>query len=255
MGCFGSDKQYTDKPQWFDPLGPDAAGKQSPTGGPEQRAGIYSQISSLYPQAQQSSQQLVTGLKTASQDPGFAAGADQARKTINGGYLGGAPEFNQALSKFQAGTGKAVSAVKQGALASSVDSTADMRSRFGRAGLGFSTGNEQAAQATQAAGAARANELGANIQQGANQMEANARTQNYGQERMIQQQGTKQLQDANAAPLQYLSQIPSSLYAPSATQAQIVSGLSGGGPIATPQSNIVRQPGVYDYALGTLGAM
>ncbi len=263
MGFCGSNQATTDSPQWFDPLGPswlkDKNGYNTlgspPTNAVPLRQDIFNQLPGVTAQGNQSAQQLTQGLKTAAQNPGFQAGQDLANKTIAGGFLGGTPEFNAALAKYQAGVGKTANQVKQGALASSVDSTADQRSRYSRAGMGFSTGNQQAAQSAEAAGAARANELAAGIQQQGNQTEEAARVQNNLAERGAQQQGVNQLQTAQSTPLQYLSQIPSALNAPLAQEGQLVSGLASGGPIATPNTMITRQPGIYDYMLSTVGAL
>jgi hypothetical protein len=258
MGFCGEDKQYTDKPQWFDPLGPrnvNGVPTHTPTGGPELRDNLFKQMQDWSPAMNESGRQLAGGLQAAAGDSGWGEAADVARRTISGEYLGGAPQFNEALGNYRNQVGKAAQAVKQSALAGAADSSADLASRYARSGLGFSTANQQAAQSAKAAGTARANELAAGLEKGAADFEAGARVQNYGQERLAQRQGATQLQEAVGQPLQYLSAIPQAYMQPLAQQGQLVTGLSGGGPIATPNSTIVRQPGIYDYALSTVGSV
>lgn len=89
----------------------------------------------------------------------------------------------------------------------------------------------------------------------ASTLEATARLGNYGKERESQQNAAQTLAAAQAAPLQYLSQIPSQYIAPIQQISQIIQGLAGNGQIATPQSTIVRQPGIWDQMLSGVGAV
>ena len=87
------------------------------------------------------------------------------------------------------------------------------------------------------------------------EFETASRAENYGQERLFQNNAGSQLSQALANPLQFLNQAASGSQGTLAQIAQVVQGLAGGGQIATPNSTIVRQPGVYDYGLATLGAV
>lgn len=235
---------------------------------------------------------------------------DVTSKTLQGGYLYSAPQATSNVDPMLAG-------IRNRANAEASDAGANIRSQYSRAGLGFSTGNQQAEQAAHAAAGARSNETEAATryaaQQAADQqkfqgyeaerarqagaattedaanrnrnsqiaanygverayqnqagssatdaarhaadVEASSRAGNYGQERMYQNNAASQLNAALSNPLQYLNSSNSGNMATMSQIAQIVQGLAGGGQIATPNSTIVRQPGVYDYGLATLGAV
>jgi hypothetical protein len=64
-----------------------------------------------------------------------------------------------------------------------------------------------------------------------------------------------QLSSAYSNPLNYLAQSGAPELGTMQQIAQIVQGLAGNGQIATPNSTIVKQPGAYDYALGTVSAL
>lgn len=370
MNFCGSDKKYTDTPQWFDPLGPNQQGQNGPTGGPEARNRIFNYIGGQSDQWMNNAQRAGQALKTAAGDPAWAALQQEAGKTGAGGYLGGSPAFDQIFSNYRnsygnrsgvtsdtlngkyldsnipgtdwaANQGGAVTqkelsggylnsapqmrenvdpmlaGVRQRSQAEAADTNANIRSSMNRTGLGFSTANQQAQQANSAASSAQSNateaatrlqaqqaadqarissylterglqsnaasqedaakralnatksqnymqERGIQSQTAANEdaagrhaadTEAGSRTGQYGQERALQTQAANQLNAAYASPLNYLSQSASPEMNQLSQIAQMVQGLSGSGQIATPNSTIVKQPGVYDYALGTLGAL
>ena len=73
--------------------------------------------------------------------------------------------------------------------------------------------------------------------------------------RALQSNAASQLGAAYATPLDYLSKSSAPQLNTISQIAQIIQGLSGSGQIAAPNSTIVRQPGAYDYAMGTLGAL
>lgn len=82
-----------------------------------------------------------------------------------------------------------------------------------------------------------------------------AKLDNYTRERMNQQLGGQMLESAWAPQLNYMNQANNAYLGPLAQYAGMVQGLAGGGPIGTPNSAIVRQPGIYDYFLSTLGSI
>lgn len=231
-------------------------------------------------------------------------------RTVAGNYLHSSPQATANVDPMLAG-------IRNRAQAEAADTGANIRSQYSRAGMNFSTGNQQAEQAARAAASSRANEteaatrfaaqkaaddqkfqgyqaergrqataastedmakrnrasqLAANYgiersyqnQAGtsatdaarrAAEIEAAGRTSNYGQERLFQNNAASQLTQAHANPLQFLNSANSGNMATLQQIAQIVQGLAGGGQIATPNSTIVRQPGVYDYGLATMGAV
>lgn len=371
MEFCGEDKTYTDKPQWFDPLGPNAKRQTgAPTGGPEQRDAIFNYFNQNRGNWQDQAQGASNAIRAAGNDPAWANLRTEAGKTGAGGYLNGSPAFDQIFSAFRNNAGQQsgvtqntlagkyigndptgtdsrsnragtvtqntlagkyldsaprltsnvdpmLSGVRARGQAEAADANANVRSSMSRAGMGFSTANQQAEQANAAAASARSGETEAATrfaaQQAAEQarlnayltergiqsqtagtedaasramnaikaqnymqergyqnaagaatdaatqrtaeLEAGSRANQYGQERVLQSNAASQLDKAYSTPLNYLSQANSPQLNTVSQIAQIIQGLSGQGQIATPNSTIVRQPGVYDYALGTLGAL
>ncbi len=254
----GSNQTYTDKPEYFDPLGTAQNGNPHATqgtGGPEMRANIFDYLGNNAPNYRASAEQLASGLQGAAKDPGFAAGADLARSTIAGDYLGGGPAFKQALSDYGAGVEKNLAGLRSASTAEAADTEANLRDRFARSGLGFSTANQQASQSAGAAATARANELESGVREGANQYTTGAKLNNYAAERQAQKAGVDQLGAAVGQPLEYLSQVPTAYLSPESQAAQIIAGLAGSGQIATPQSTIVKKPGALDYTSAILGSI
>ncbi len=241
MGYSGGQQTYTDKPQWFDPLGPSSVGYDkkgkpvqnfNPSGAPQMREGIFNQIDETHPVTTASSHELAGRLAEASNDPGWADAQGNARATIRGDYLNGSPQLDAAMA-----------ATRRSQMNAAADSNARQGAQFARNGMTFSTANQQANQANNAAAAAAAGNT-----------EAQARLANYTAERQNQIKGTEQLEAATAAPLNYLENIPNALLNPLATEASLISGLSTGGPIATPSSTIVKKPGTGDYISGALSS-
>lgn len=241
MGYSGGEKKYTDTPQWFDPLGPssvgyDAKGKPvqnfAPSGAPQMRSNIYNELADVQPVTSAASHALAGKLVDASNDPSWAGAQENARATIRGDYLSGSPQLDAAMASN-----------RRQQLDASADQNARQQSTFAKNGMSFSTANQQAENANTAAAAAAAGNT-----------EAQARLANYTQERSNQIKGTEQLEQATSAPLNYLQNVPSALTNPLASEASLVSGLSTGGPISTPQSTIVKQPGTGDYISGALSS-
>lgn len=82
------------------------------------------------------------------------------QNTLSGAYLNSTPQVN---------ADEIAGAIRRASGAQAADQGANLRSAFSRAGLGFSTAQSQAQQASQAAAAARANELEAQTRFGADQ--------------------------------------------------------------------------------------
>ena len=164
MSFCDKNKRYVDKPEWFDPLGPNANGENAPTGGPEARSRIFDYLQSKAPGLNGQASQLSTRLARAANDPGFGSAASLARKSMNGDYLNGSPQIDRSLAS-----------MRQAAAAQTADQSADIRGAYARAGQSFSTANQQSEQSANAASAARANEL-----------ESQVRLANYQAERQNQ---------------------------------------------------------------------
>lgn len=231
MGCGGGTTTKTDKPQWFDPLGPASidpkTGKQTftTTGGVPLREQIFDYLGPLTDKLQNNAGNIAAGYQSAASDPGYLAAAENARKTISGDYLSGSPQFDAAMN-----------AARTRTMADASDADARIQQQYGRAGMGWSTANQQARQASRAATAARAGET-----------EAAARGQNYQLERERQTQGADMLAKAQGIPLEYLSKTNEAYTQPLSQIAQLVQGLSGQGQLATPNSMTMKQPGALDY--------
>lgn len=241
MNYGGTDKQYTDTPQWYDPLGPSSIDNSKPkkpkqvfdpSGAPQMRTDIFNREKANQPAIDEATGQTVAGLKAAAADPGWTDAQDLARGTIRGDYLHGSPELDSALAT-----------TRRAQMNAAADSNARNESQFAHNGMSFSTGDQQAADANTAAAAAAAG-----------QTEAQARLANYEAERGRQEKGVDLLQNATSAPLNYLQNINSALTNPLATEASLISGLSTGGPVMAPSSTIVKQPGIGDYISGALSS-
>ncbi len=241
MAYGGGTTQYTDNPSWNDPLGPTSIAKgkngkeidtYSPTGAVEQRADIFSHLNAAKPSIDASTGKVVSGLETAANDPGWAAAQENARATIRGDYLAGSPQLDAAMASN-----------RRQQLDAAADQNARQGAQYARSGMSFSTGNQQAADSNTAAAAAAAGNT-----------EAQARLSNYLNERQNQIKGADQLQTATGAPLNYLQNVTQAQMNPLASEASLVSGLSTGGPVSTPQSTIVKNAGTGDYLQGALSA-
>lgn len=301
MGFCGSDKVVAvDRPEQFDPLGNNAV-----TGGPDQRKRIFGQLASQDDQANKAAQNTYRLGTEGSNNAGWGAAQGLANANMAGNYLNGGSQFRQNTNDFQGGvnsafgdvtganylTGNGLSqilnydrqanALRNSAGAGAADEAANIRSAYGRAGVGFGTGQQQAEMANAAAARARADEGVANLmgqknqilaqnygQERERQMQAaqaraaaagqvfNAQNQLYNTERGYQNQGAQQLALATATPLALAQQGQAGLTSGLASQADIIKGLAGGGQVATPNSTVARQPGAMDYimGLGSIGA-
>jgi len=236
MGFCTQSKQTTDQPQYFDPLGPAAIGANgkpvfAPTGGVPQRNRIFGLMNQNSNGVQEATNNLVGGLKTAAANPGFTDAANLAQHTIQGDYLHGSPELDAAMATSRRAT-----------MADAANEGARIKSQYGRAGIGFGTAAQQADQSNRAAASGQAGAT-----------EANARLQNYEQERQNQQAAPTMLQQAVSAPLNYLSQISSAYNAPLQQQADLTKTLAGGGSTATPNTTVYSDQGIANQVFQALG--
>lgn len=151
-------------------------------------------------------------LTSAANDPGLHSIYNFGQRTLAGDYLQ-SPIVNSYAN--QAYTSQ---------LAAGSDQAAQTRARYARAGLGFSTANQQAQDADMASAAGRASLTRAGIL-----------SQNYQNERQLQQAAPGMISSAISQPLSYLSQIPSAYYSPLQMQAGLTTQLAGGSSgISTP---------------------
>jgi hypothetical protein len=108
-------------------------------------------------------------------------GGAVTQNTLAGKYLDAAPKLTANVDPMLAG-------VRQRGQAEAADTNANIRSGFSRAGMGFSTGNQQAEQANSAAASARSNETEAATRLSAQQAAEQARLQSYLAERGLRSQ-------------------------------------------------------------------
>jgi len=169
------------KPKWYDPLGPTGFKRGVPqfgtTGGPEQREAIFSQLANLFPAMQDSSGRAASYAETAADNPGYGAARDLATRELRGEFLNGSPALNDFISRMRAQN-----------VAEGENAAARMRSQYQSNGLPWSTANQQAQQAAQAAGTAKADAT-----------EAATRLANYQNERGMQQNAVDTLNAGTSA--------------------------------------------------------
>lgn len=223
--------QQTISPEWFDPLGPDASDKHKPTGGPEYRKKIFNSMSNSRAQADKFTNKAQGWMYTLGGDSNFdkfnwnrmrQLGVD----TLNGKYLDGGKYLDPAVSKMRNASAANVSTGQAAA-----------RSAASRAGVAFSTADQEAQDSVRAGARATADQMEANMRQGV-----------YLDERKQQPTGGSLLIEGANAPLNALNQATNSIYSPIAKEAQIVQGLSGGGTYMTPEVVQTQKPGGLDYA-------
>lgn len=227
MGFCDSGQSQQSSQGWQDPLGPTSIGKNgqptfSATGAPQLRSSIFNYLN--IPGMANSGQNASKALSSAAANPTWGLTETNATKNAAGDYLAGSPQLDAELAQQRAA-----------ALQSAADTNARTRSNFGKNGMSFSTGNEQAQQAqTGAANAA------------ANQNNALSYLQNYQTERANQNNAATQLQGAYAAPLNYLSNVGSAQLQPLQSAGNLLSGLSSGGQVFQ-----TGQTGQYNPSLGS----
>lgn len=144
-------------------------------------------------------------LTTAANDPGLHSIYNFGQRTLAGDYLQ-SPIVNNYANQAYASQ-----------LAAGSDQAAQTRARYARAGLGFSTTNQQAQDADMASAAGKASLT-----------RAGTLSQNYQNERQLQQAAPGMISSAISQPLSYLSQIPSAYYSPLQMQAGLTTQLAGG---------------------------
>lgn len=239
MGFCDSGQSTTNKTQWVDPLGPTSISPQGkrqtyePTGAPQIRSELFNYIRGARPGLIQSGETAATGLQRAAANPAWAQMQRNAGSAASGAYLHGSPELDRALAWNRA-SGRA----------SAADETARLRSSYGRAGMSFSTGNQQASQAAQGAANARSE-----------QTSAQALLQNYLAERSNQLSAADALAKAQGMPLNYLQGVTGAKLQPLAQIGNLLSALSSGGQVVQTGSNSSATPSAGGAILQGIGAL
>jgi hypothetical protein len=163
--------------------------------------------------------------------PGWGQAQTLASNEMQGKYLNGSPELDNAMAQMRAGSN-----------ASTANTNAGIRSQFAQNGMSFGTGNQEAQMATQAANNASANNA-----------EAQARLQNYQAERQLQSNAVNNYATATSTPLNYLAQDNTPYMTPLTDISQIVSGLSKGGTVNNPDTAVDK--GFMSNLFGSVGSI
>lgn len=219
MGFCDSSQTTSAPPVWADPLGPTSTGKggraiYGTSGAPQLRNGIFNAMSGYTPQLNAAAGQAANTLSAGMSNPAWQEGQNLATRNLSGAYLNGSPQLDKAMAENRSAT-----------MAASADQNARTQSQFAKAGMGWSTANQQATQAGTASAAGNADRDAANTY-----------LQNYQFERGNQNAAPQQFAAASAAPFNYLSQGSQATLAPLAQQGNILSALSSGGQVVTPNT-------------------
>lgn len=184
------------------------------------RNNIFGTLNSggLNSQAAGASQNYATTLNNAATNPLLSQGSAMLGNELSGADLNSPTVKGYADQAYN-------SIIGQGA-----NQNARTQANFANNGLGFSTAMQQAQQAGNAATANQAATTRAGIL-----------SNNYQQERQLQQGAVGLSEGEVAQPASYLSQINNALYAPYNSQAQLTTGLLGP-QTNNPQPTYVQQP-------------
>lgn len=203
---------------WFGPLGertPDSSGQSY-------RSNITSRLNTLSPTLTTRARKAATSLEDASENQGFSDAASMFQKSISGDYLKGSPQLTDRINQIQSQAER-----------SAANTAANQRGRASRAGIGFSTVQDQSNQADRAAARADAANTASNIA-----------LQNYQQERQNQIQAPTRLASTLATPASLLQQANQAQLDPESAQTKLMMQLFGGGTVAQPQ--LLQKPGTMD---------
>lgn len=219
MGFCDSSQSTSAPPTWADPLGPTSTGKggravYGASGAPQLRTGIFNAMQGYQPQLSGASDAAAATLSKGMTNPAWQEGQNLATRNMSGAYLNGSPQLNTAMAENRAAT-----------MGAAADQNARTQSQFTKTGMGWSTANQQA---TQGATASAAGEADRNA--------ANTYLQNYQMERGNQNAAPQQFAAASAAPFNYLSQGSSAVMSPLTQQGNLLSALSSGGQVVTPNT-------------------
>jgi hypothetical protein len=173
--------------------------------GKQEANSVFDYLHGQYGTEHAATNDAVNAYRNAANDPGWADAGNLARRTINGDFLNGSPQLDNAIASTRnAGNAEAANAAGR------------IREQYGQNGLGFGTAQQQAEQGAQAAATAQMNNA-----------EAQTRLQNYQAERVNQQAAPAMLQTADSAPAQFLTSIPNAINQPQAQLAQLIGALYG----------------------------
>ena len=221
--CTGSDKVYRDKPEVVNPYSPAGEAMRNATLGLSAQQGA---------RAMDAARQAGAAARSGAYDPGWGQARQLASDTLAGKYLSGSPQLERGLA-----------ASRRAAMGQAQDASSRLADQYNRMGVGLGTPMQQATAGNLAATAAQISG-----------QEAQARLQNYLQERANQQAAVQMLQQATMTPAQMLSAVPGIEMQPATQLAAITQGL-GQNEVVVPGSAVVKQPGALDYTIAAMGAI
>lgn len=229
MGCTsGGTTNTTTNPVYYGPYG---TGVQ--TQGETNANAISDASQPAFAQSQAIAGQTAGMAAQNAQNPGYANASSMYNNEIQGKYLNGSPALTTQENSNQTQANRAAG-----------DQAAQIKSGDQRAGMGFSTADQQAQQ-------------GAQAQQNANAMNTNAQLigSNYTNERNIQNQAPSQLNSNLSNQLNMNQAGISALYSPLTAQGSLNSAIYSGGSVATPDSTVTQNPSGLDLAGQVLGML
>jgi hypothetical protein len=228
--CGGGSTTATTSPVYYGPYG---AGRTGSAQGQAQAQNISTAAAPVLGQAQAIGNQSAAMANQDAQNPGYGTGTSLYQNEAAGNYLNGSPALTNQEQENQASANRAAG-----------DATAQQKSSMERAGMGFSTSNQEAAQ-------------NATAQQNANAMNTNAQLigQNYENERNIQNQAPQEMNQNMANQVNMNQAGISALYSPLTAAANLNSSMWTGGQAINPDSTVIQQPGMLDYAGQILGML
>lgn len=223
VGKFFVGEQRSSHDTTLNPIAPYAARRyQKP---------FFQQFSSqVFPQLQALGARRSGAALDAAGSAGWGQAAANAERTISGARLAANPYLEKMLATGRTSLNTDLANTRAATGADLAGQNAAIQSQYARNGLGFSTANQQAAQANTAAALARVGEAETSARAGQTAQEAQARLQNYLSERAAQERAPGQLSEAQSAPLNYLSTAEGAVMQPNSEYAAMLKGLWGGGP-------------------------
>lgn len=238
MGFCDSSQSQSNKGQYIDPLGPSSIGPHGKatydaTGAPQIRDQLFNYLGQYQPGMNQAGENYASGLQSAASNPGWNQASNLAQSTMAGNYLAGSPQLNAAMQ-----------ANARTQMASAADTDARIKSQMQMNGMGYSTANQEAAQANNAAAAA-------------NVANTNAATylNNYQAERANQNNSVNNLATATGQPLSYLSGVSGAYTQPLDQAGNLISSLASGGQVFNAGTSGSYSPSAGSSILQGIGAL
>lgn len=231
--CFGGGGGTTTNTTTTNPIWYGSFGETSNGTGLAVRNGLYPQVTSAQALAQANNTNLTGQIQSAAQNPGWQTVQNLAQGQLQGDYLSGSAPLSDQIQSIQARAERDASNQASG-----------IRDGMERAGIGFSTANQQAQQANSTAQRSAAMDMAAGVM-----------SNNYARERGYQQSSPGMLDTSVSQPINYLGQLSGAYFDPLNKATDSTMKLAGVSMLGTPNVTVTQKPGALDYATGILGAL